>query len=127
MTPPRLVLQIALASAVLAKPLLVPHNTRATASRIEWGPCDFEALGTLPVECGSLAVPLDYTDPSSNRTLNLELLRSRAIHTPSKGSILFNFGGPGYETIHTLDIVATVLHKYGIDSRVRTWLQADRI
>lgn len=117
MTPPHLLVQIALASTALAKPLLIPyHDIRSTASRIEWGPCDFQGLGTLPIECGSLSVPLDYRDPSSNKTLNLELLRSRAIKTPSKGSILVNFGGPGYETIHTLDILAAALHRYGVCS-----------
>lgn len=49
----------------------------------------------MPVSCGTLNVPLDYTDQHSNATLALELRRIPAAHGPSRGSILFNFGGPG--------------------------------
>ena len=36
-----------------------------------------------------------YTDKDSTETLNLELLRTKAVKEPVKGSIIFNFGGPG--------------------------------
>lgn len=107
--PRHLHLLLPLASVTLAKPLHKPFSTRST--HIEWGPCDFESAGTLPIECAGLPVPLDYTAPNSSQTLTLELIRSRAVKTPSKGSILFNFGGPGYESIHSLDLLAAVLHK----------------
>lgn len=60
---------------------------------INWGPCtDFNS--TEPIQCANLTVPLDYTDQTSNKTLELQLLRIPALRQPSKGSILFNFGGP---------------------------------
>ncbi|KAL2061477.1 hypothetical protein VTL71DRAFT_6854 [Oculimacula yallundae] len=62
-------------------------------SGINWGPCSIN--GTLAIDCANFTVPLDYTDTASNRTLSLELLRVPAINGPSRGSIFFNFGGPG--------------------------------
>ncbi len=63
-------------------------------SQIAWTPCELDGA-TVPVSCGTLSVPLDYTDSHSNATLALELRRIPAAHSPSRGSILFNFGGPG--------------------------------
>jgi len=98
----------------LAPVLALPPQTLRRAQSIKWGPCSFPQVGKLPIECGSLAVPLDYTAPNSTETLMLSLLRSKAPKPPakSKGSILVNFGGPGFEAIHTLDVVADLLHKY---------------
>ncbi|KAB8270347.1 TAP-like protein-domain-containing protein [Aspergillus minisclerotigenes] len=67
------------------------HHTRN--QQIQWSPC--EANGTLATECATFPVPLDYTNEASNATLNLELIRIRAPNSPSKGSVFFNFGGPG--------------------------------
>jgi pimeloyl-ACP methyl ester carboxylesterase len=47
------------------------------------------------MDCGTLLVPLDYTNTSSNATLELQLARIPALSRPSRGSIQFNFGGPG--------------------------------
>ncbi|KAL2130243.1 hypothetical protein VTI74DRAFT_6720 [Chaetomium olivicolor] len=100
---------LALASSAIAKPILDGRGTRS--QRIQWGVCDFPSTGTLPIECGNLSVPLDYTSPSSSETLTLALIRSRAPQTqPSKGTILFNFGGPGYGAIQTLNALAELLH-----------------
>ena len=51
--------------------------------------------GSYPVQCADLTVPLDYSAKKSNSTLTLELLRVPALKKPSKGSVLFNYGGPG--------------------------------
>ncbi|KAI2603733.1 alpha/beta-hydrolase [Hypoxylon sp. NC1633] len=65
-------------------------------SKLQWGPCNkTEVPSDVPVECSTLLVPLDYTDHSSNETLKLDLVKVLAPVKPSKGSILFNFGGPG--------------------------------
>ncbi|CAL8580360.1 hypothetical protein XPA_006089 [Xanthoria parietina] len=45
--------------------------------------------------CGTLTVPLDYVDTTSNATLELQLVKVSAVKQPKKGSILFNPGGPG--------------------------------
>ena len=60
---------------------------------INWFPCTQN--GTLPLTCGTLVVPLDYLDTTSNATLELQLVRVNATKQPKKGSILFNPGGPG--------------------------------
>ncbi|KAL4808175.1 TAP-like protein-domain-containing protein [Aspergillus unguis] len=70
----------------------------AAAAKINWGQCDESHQYTLPsgspIQCASLDVPFDYTDPDSNETLTLELVRVPA-PLGSKGSILTNPGGPG--------------------------------
>ncbi|KAF2145297.1 uncharacterized protein K452DRAFT_316367 [Aplosporella prunicola CBS 121167] len=70
----------------------------ATHGKIQWGPCaeDLTALDdTLPIMCGNLSVPLDYSVSNSSKTLKLELVKLPAQSKTSSGSILLNFGGPG--------------------------------
>ncbi|KAI6081329.1 alpha/beta-hydrolase [Hypoxylon rubiginosum] len=65
-------------------------------SKLQWGPCnETEVPSDVPIECSVLYVPLDYTEPNTNETLQLDLVKVPSAVTPSKGSILFNFGGPG--------------------------------
>jgi hypothetical protein len=66
-------------------------------STVEWGACDeaLSSIGVLPVECSNITVPLDYADAASNQTLDIPLLRVPALKQPSKGSIIFHYGGPG--------------------------------
>ncbi|KAK2001056.1 hypothetical protein LX36DRAFT_668266 [Colletotrichum falcatum] len=73
-----------------------PHAIRSEG--VKWGPCSDVFVSPLPIECGNLTVPLDYANPNSSQTLGLELLKVKALNGPSKGSILFNFGGPGLGT-----------------------------
>jgi hypothetical protein len=85
----RTILQL---SSLLSVAYALPHE----ATGIQWSPCnETDLASTMALECGTLRVPLDYTDPSSNATLELELARIPASVQPSKGSILTNFGGPG--------------------------------
>lgn len=88
-----------LLSASLAQAIPQPHIPRNGG--IQWGPCEHETEG-LPVECGKLAVPLDYTDTSSNRTLDLALIKYPAQNGPSQGSIMLNFGGPGQDGLNSM-------------------------
>ena len=83
-----LVLALLLVHSAVVAAYSPPANTS-----INWYPC--KQNGTAPYECGSLAVPLDYTDAASNKTLNLDLVKVSATKQPKKGSILFNPGGPG--------------------------------
>ncbi|KAK3387390.1 TAP-like protein-domain-containing protein [Podospora didyma] len=104
---------LALASIALTKPVSYPRVPCTPRSQtISWGPCSFPNLGSSPIECGILFVPVDYTSPALNETFGLPLFRSRATKpvTPSKGSILFNFGGPGYEAVQSLNSLADFLH-----------------
>lgn len=82
----------------------------ARSNKIEWTSCQEEGIEGF--KCGSLTVPLDYTDPSSDQTLDLQVLKIDATKTPKKGSILFNFGGPGLEARFTLAAQAELFIRY---------------
>ncbi|KAL2853376.1 TAP-like protein-domain-containing protein [Aspergillus pseudoustus] len=63
-----------------------------------WTTCDpaqFDS-SAVPVsfQCGTLDVPFDYTSHNSSEKLRLKLIKAPA-PLKSKGTILFNFGGPG--------------------------------
>lgn len=82
-------------------------------SKIQWGPCAEGEFNTeLPVQCGSIPVPYDYTSPNSS-TFDLELVKIPAATNSSRGSILHNFGGPGAESRQTLVAgLAPLLQQY---------------
>lgn len=81
------------------------------ATTIQWGTCADNFESAVPVDCGTLLVPLDYT-VSSNETYTLELLRAPAPVQPAKGSIVLNFGGPGEVGRATLVGNASLLQVY---------------
>ncbi|MER5650171.1 alpha/beta hydrolase [Streptosporangium sp. NPDC002524] len=74
---------------------------RYHAQKLEWAGCaDFatsereaEILGEAPAKCAWLKVPLDYDDPQGAAT-SVAVLRVAA-RGESRGSLLFNPGGPG--------------------------------
>lgn len=68
---------------------------------IRWGKCDIDTQG-LPVECARLPVPLDYSNDSCGKTLDLALIRYPAQNGPSQGTILLNFGGPGQDGLNNM-------------------------
>lgn len=85
----------------------IPARDSAATQKIKWGPCGFN--GTLPIVCGNLSVPLDYTDKSSKATLTLNVIKAPTAHKPSRGSILFNFGGPGGDGQQNLASIASAM------------------
>ena len=88
------------------------HNTRGSG-KIQWDPCgDLGVNGTTKLECGNITVPLDYTEPDSGETLDLQILRAPAPNQPSKGSVFFNFGGPGASGIPQMSLMGSVLSVY---------------
>ncbi|KAF6806148.1 TAP domain-containing protein [Colletotrichum sojae] len=103
-----------LSSAVLGSALvgLASASENSSESSIQWDdagcPAAFAELiaataatGSvpLPIDCANLTVPLDYTQPGSNLTIDLQLARIPALKQPSRGSIIVHFGGPGlYQT-----------------------------
>ncbi|RYC57639.1 hypothetical protein CHU98_g8571 [Xylaria longipes] len=104
---------LVLAASVQGK---TTHQARVEAqgyptTGIQWQPClaGINAVAALDVECGTLAVPLDYTASHSTETLELSLLRVPAVKKPAKHSILFNFGGPGLGVRHSLAELADML------------------
>ena len=80
----------------------------AGSSPIAWKACK-DINSSLPLSCGSLAVPLDYTDECSETTTTILMARLSATKKPSKGSILLNFGGPGEAGRSSLALVAADL------------------
>ena len=64
----------------------------AAAASLAWEPC-FQGDGAF--QCATLEVPLDHSNPSSNR-IPIALIRQRATD-PSRriGSLVLNPGGPG--------------------------------
>ncbi len=104
-------LSLVAAAVSLTKATYLPRAN--TYPAITWGNCDSLVVqGTaLPVHCANLSVPLDYTDPNSNATLTLELVKVTALEQPSKGTIITNFGGPGAEGIYNLALYGSYYQK----------------
>ncbi|KAH7028087.1 TAP-like protein-domain-containing protein [Microdochium trichocladiopsis] len=69
------------------------------ADGIVWGECHIEEDTSslpVPVQCGKLTVPLDWSGKTTDKTIDIELIKWPAATQPApKGSILLNFGGPG--------------------------------
>jgi hypothetical protein len=63
----------------------------------------------LPIECATLPVPLDYTNPKAGK-LDLDLLRVKAIKEPVLGSVLFDSGGPGGSNVVAVAVLSAQLH-----------------
>jgi hypothetical protein len=68
-----------------------------SAASIEWFSCPQNESTVAPYECGTLQVPLDYTNLTTG-TLDLQMVRVNHTKEPFMGSILFNTGGPGLAT-----------------------------
>lgn len=102
--------------------------TSLQAGSIVWGPCSSEfnshSHSAAPISCASLPVPLDYTDETSNKTLDLQLLRWPAKDGPSNQSVIFNFGGPGGDAKGTpcvtfsLERSAAQVSSFNVDNSV---------
>ena len=85
--------QLFLAGLSQCQPYEKAHAARD--SKIDWKPCELGLEESAPFQCGSLTVPLDYTNKSNPATIDLDLQKVEALVKPAKGSILLNFGGPG--------------------------------
>lgn len=90
----RLLLPLLIAPLGLATPTHHPSELRERGNGINWGRCNEAKLANSTLLCGSLKVPLDYTDKNCNE-IRLDVVKAPAPKGPSKGSIFFNFGGPG--------------------------------
>lgn len=88
MVSPAFIILLYALSFALAQPI---------SERIEWFECDnlYTNASSVPITCGTLTVPLDYTDIKSNKTHILDLIKTPAEDGPSNGTIVLSFGGPG--------------------------------
>jgi pimeloyl-ACP methyl ester carboxylesterase len=95
-----------LAAASLLAVLWLGPSAAPTASAqttIDWEPCGGR------VECGTLAVPLDYAEPGG-RTIELSVIRIPARDTSERlGVLLANPGGPGASATEFTRIWANLL------------------
>jgi len=84
-------------SSLLAGGALLGLAAASTKQDIKWTECDasFSEVAPVPIDCGNLTVPLDYSEPDSKETIELQMLRVPALKQPAKGSIIFHYGGPG--------------------------------
>ncbi|MFJ2742119.1 alpha/beta hydrolase [Streptomyces sp. NPDC087440] len=85
-----------------------PDLTRFYEQKLTWGDCKAEEVpngGTAlkGMECSRLTVPIDYGKPDLG-TIALAVGRYRATGADGdrKGSLVFNFGGPGASGVTTL-------------------------
>ncbi|KFY65528.1 hypothetical protein V496_02471 [Pseudogymnoascus sp. VKM F-4515 (FW-2607)] len=97
-------LPLLLLSSLASLSVAIPLQPRS----VKWAPCrDIKLNTTWTYDCGTLNVPLDY-GPTPKRTVNttgtidLQFVRIPAAEQPSKGSVFFNFGGPGFPARNTL-------------------------
>ena len=69
--------------------------TDESVSEIAWKACDGKDAPKSPFECGSVLVPLDYSNPDGEK-ISIALIRIPAMREAAyAGVILFNPGGPG--------------------------------
>lgn len=99
-----------LMNAVLAIATICHAASVERQNAIRWGACEFKHRG-WPVEkqCGTLTVPMDYSNETNGATLELDLIRIAATHQPSQGSMIFNPGGPGESAVSSLVVLAQSL------------------
>ncbi|MFW6721529.1 alpha/beta hydrolase [Streptomyces sp. MAR4 CNY-716] len=69
---------------------------RAAGAGVDFGPCPAAEGLPAPIECGTVAVPLDYAHPGG-RQLKLTVSRIGATgpRAERQGKLVFNPGGPG--------------------------------
>lgn len=104
-------------SLLLSSALAYPTNDKRNASTIDWAPCDLDFPESLKsiieaqnetLDCATLSVPLDYSNPKDGRSIDLQLIRAKATKEPFKGSILTNPGGPGGSGVQEIALGGTL-------------------
>ncbi|MFC0115418.1 alpha/beta hydrolase [Kibdelosporangium aridum] len=118
---------LGLASVVAAAPAVAEDRGKHPADQLKWGTCPEDVkAGATPLQCASVAVPLDYTDQDG---AEITIMVSRlASPNPSKrrGVLLLNPGGPGASGLSlpadlvTLGLPSSVSDSYdliGMDTR----------
>ncbi|KAM0350656.1 hypothetical protein ACHAPU_003143 [Fusarium lateritium] len=105
-SPWSLVGPLLLGAAQLVSASPARDSSLAAASSLSWSACNLDLPGAQEYlkngDCATIEVPLDYTNPSSKKTVELQLLRFKATKKPFKGTVFWNPGGPGISGIETL-------------------------
>ncbi|KAF4978472.1 hypothetical protein FZEAL_5158 [Fusarium zealandicum] len=102
---PSIMLRLSFVLVVFSRRLVqaIPGTNiqKTNAEGLAWQPCDLPLPESIknssktPLDCATLQVPLDYTNPKSDKKLDLQLIKVSATEKPVKGSVIFNPGGPG--------------------------------
>jgi pimeloyl-ACP methyl ester carboxylesterase len=98
---------------VSTSPDMPPPATSAPATppdsaSVDWGTCA-DVANAPGLECGSLTVPLDYSQPDG-RTIDLALARVRTANDDERiGSLVLNPGGPGASGIEFLQTASLIM------------------
>ncbi|MFI6295786.1 alpha/beta hydrolase [Nonomuraea sp. NPDC050790] len=105
------------ACSTAAQPDPTPVAKKKETGAVAWAPCtdltgpDGKPLKDASMECGRLAVPLDYAKPDGEK-LDLALIRIKATGDRI-GSLVFNFGGPGGSGVDGLAMLAKAFASLG--------------
>jgi pimeloyl-ACP methyl ester carboxylesterase len=98
----------------------------AASTAPEWAACPADLVTTVPLECATVPVPLDYDAQDSERIQIMISRLASASPTERRGILLTNPGGPGYgglsmpSDLAQRGIPSTVLNAYdviGMDPR----------
>jgi pimeloyl-ACP methyl ester carboxylesterase len=99
-----------------AQPTSTP--TAQSAGTVAWSTCtgltgaDGKPAAPDPaVQCGKVAVPLDYAKPTGD-TIDVALIRIKATGD-RLGSLVFNFGGPGASGVDTMALASRAFASLG--------------
>ncbi|EUC55050.1 hydrolase, putative [Rhizoctonia solani AG-3 Rhs1AP] len=88
-------------------------------ARISWKPC---GNATIPRECGTFQVPLDYADLTVG-TASLAVAKLNATVSPRLGTIFVNPGGPGGSGVQWVlsDVMSLILNGTGGRFDIVSW------
>ncbi len=90
---PAIATAVLLSVGLMIVPVSVAQGAPQDSPSITWTKCSDPELSYYELQCGTLAVPLDHSDPSGPK---ITLALTRKLHTASyKGVLLTNPGGPG--------------------------------
>jgi pimeloyl-ACP methyl ester carboxylesterase len=81
-------------------------DARGRAGTLAWSPCEDAGNAAVSLECATLQVPLDYSDPDGKQ-IDIAVARSAATGPAADrvGSLVFNPGGPGASGIDLLGFI----------------------
>ncbi len=83
-------------------------NSNADVGSVAWGDCADAPAQFVQLECGTLAVPLDYGQPDGEQ-IDIALVRAPTAGSDRIGSLVFNPGGPGGSGIDFLTSAVSIV------------------
>lgn len=108
-------------SLLISSALAYPTDDKHNATDLKWAPCNLDfpesyksiiASRNDSLDCATLSVPLDYSNPKDGRSIDLQLIRAKATKEPFKGSILTNPGGPGGSGVEEIALAGSTYSEY---------------